>query len=29
MNFMNLCYRAAEYGIIFPGVFLCLMPVAD
>ena len=29
MNFMNLCYRAAEYGVIFPGVFLCLMPVAD
>ena len=29
MNFMNLCYRAAEYGVIFPGVFLCLIPVAD
>ena len=29
MNFWNLVYRAAEYGIILPGIFLCIIPVAD
>lgn len=29
MNFLDLLYRAAEYGVILPGIFLCIVPVAD
>ena len=29
MNFWHLFYRAAEYGVILPGIFLCIIPVAD
>ena len=29
MNIQSILFSAAEYAIIFPGIFICLVPVSD
>ena len=29
MNIQSILFSAAEYAIIFPGIFICLVPTSD